>query len=335
MTCTCNFRQLVGIPCRHAIAAMGKRSQRPEDYVDDCYSRATYERCYSYGVSALNGEDMWPSVDVEEMLPPSYKRGPGRPKKLRRREPDEDGNGRKYKRQCIRYRCTKCGQSGHNNRSCKNEVVNPDAQKRKRKPPRNAATVENQDATVENQDAEIGNSDPIIAEPIIVEPDNTANGIPDVIIAEPAGKPTKPTVKPAKPTVKPAKLAKPTGKPTKPSAKLAKPTVKPAKLATPVNDKNPVNPVQPPSKKKSEIIYDVTQLKKKAATKLTWKGRTCCEGSTSKSTSKVLVYNFNHLRRSGRTCYFGPQPKEGAPGTVESNPIEVGVEDNGELTQEN
>jgi len=42
-TCTCNFWQLVGIPCRHVIAAMGKRSQRLEDYVDDCYSRATYE----------------------------------------------------------------------------------------------------------------------------------------------------------------------------------------------------------------------------------------------------------------------------------------------------
>lgn len=71
-TCTCNFWQLVGIPCRHAIAAMGKRSQKPEDYVDDCYSRATYEKCYSYSVSAINGEDMWPVVDVEEMLPPTY-----------------------------------------------------------------------------------------------------------------------------------------------------------------------------------------------------------------------------------------------------------------------
>jgi hypothetical protein len=89
------------------------------------------------------------------------------------------------------------------------------------------------------------------------------------------------------------------------------------------------------SQKNKEMIYDVTQLKKKAATNLTWKGRTCCEGSTSKSTSKVPIYNFNHLRRSGRTCYFGPQPKAGAPGTVDSNPIEIGVEDNGELTQEN
>ena len=32
---------------------------------------------------------MWPVVDAEEMLPTTYKGGPGKPKKLRRREPDE------------------------------------------------------------------------------------------------------------------------------------------------------------------------------------------------------------------------------------------------------
>jgi len=37
----------------------------------------------------------------------------------------------------------------------------------------------------------------------------------------------------------------------------------------------------------------------------------------------VLVYNFKKMRRSGRTCYFGPQPKAGAPGTVEDNSIDL------------
>ncbi|KEH22884.1 hypothetical protein MTR_7g061690 [Medicago truncatula] len=39
--------------------------------------------------------------------------------------------------------------------------------------------------------------------------------------------------------------------------------------------------------------------------------------------SKVLVYNHSRLRRSGRTCYFGPEPKAGAPGTVEDNLIDL------------
>jgi len=29
---------------------------------------------------------------------------------------------------------------------------------------------------------------------------------------------------------------------------------------------------------------------------------------------------------SGRTCYFGPQPKLGVPGTVEENPIDLSDE---------
>jgi len=35
------------------------------------------------------------------------------------------------------------------------------------------------------------------------------------------------------------------------------------------------------------------------------------------------VYNQSRLRRSERTCYFGPQPKEGVPGTVAGNPIDL------------
>jgi len=38
------------------------------------------------------------------------------------------------------------------------------------------------------------------------------------------------------------------------------------------------------------------------------------------------VYNQSRLRRSGRTCNFDLQPKEGAPGTVEDNPIEISDE---------
>jgi len=62
---------------------------------------------------------------------------------------------------------------------------------------------------------------------------------------------------------------------------------------------------------------------------MTWKGRRC-ELSREKAVANVPKYNLN-LRRSGRTCYFGPQPKKGAPGTLETNPIELGTE-NGELT---
>ncbi|CAK8561410.1 unnamed protein product [Lathyrus sativus] len=65
------------------------------------------------------------------MLPPAYKRGPGRPKTLRRKELDENPNkGRTQTSYC----CTTCTVHGHNARSCKSQVVDYEAQKRKRKP---------------------------------------------------------------------------------------------------------------------------------------------------------------------------------------------------------
>jgi hypothetical protein len=63
--------------------------------------------------------------------------------------------------------------------------------------------------------------------------------------------------------------------------------------------------------------------KKKTKLTLTWHGIEC-DGFIKKINSKVPVYNHSSLRRSGRTCYFGPQPKAGAPTTVEDNPIDLG-----------
>lgn len=47
--------------------------------------------CYKHNVTPLNGQYMWSSSNME-MPTPKYKKGPGRPKKLRRREFDENLN---------------------------------------------------------------------------------------------------------------------------------------------------------------------------------------------------------------------------------------------------
>ncbi|RHN58821.1 hypothetical protein MtrunA17_Chr4g0006531 [Medicago truncatula] len=48
-----------------------------------------------------------------------------------------------------------------------------------------------------------------------------------------------------------------------------------------------------------------------------------CDGSVKRKDLKVSMYNHSRLRKSGRTCYFGPHPKAGALGTVEDNPIDL------------
>jgi hypothetical protein len=130
-TCTCNFWDLVGIPCRHAVCAISYQGKDPLDFVDDCYSREKYAASYGFAISAINGVDMWPKppdgVVEEKLLPPLYKRGPGRPKKLRIREFDEDGVRKPRK---GKYHCTTCGASGHNIGLCK-KPQDPNALKRK------------------------------------------------------------------------------------------------------------------------------------------------------------------------------------------------------------
>jgi hypothetical protein len=91
--------------------------------------REAYRACYENNVSPINGMDMWPTVDAEELLPPQYKKGPGRPKKLRFRELDE--NGSRMRRVGVAYRCTHCDKFGHNSRKCQAKEQDPNALKRK------------------------------------------------------------------------------------------------------------------------------------------------------------------------------------------------------------
>ncbi|XP_050875546.1 uncharacterized protein LOC127121414 [Lathyrus oleraceus] len=75
---------------------------------------------------------MWPEVEMEPPLPPAYKNGPGRPKKIRIRESGEDGA--RKRRSGVAYKCTKCDNFGHNAMTCKATTQDPNALKRKRKP---------------------------------------------------------------------------------------------------------------------------------------------------------------------------------------------------------
>ncbi|KAI5434457.1 hypothetical protein KIW84_021338 [Lathyrus oleraceus] len=131
-SCSCNFWELVGIPCRHAVAALSYRKQNPDEFVDACYTREKFALCYGFSVSPINGQDMWPEVDMEPPLPPAYKNGPGRPKKIRIRESGEDGA--RKRRSGVAYKCTKCDNFGHNAMTCKATTQDPNALKRKRKP---------------------------------------------------------------------------------------------------------------------------------------------------------------------------------------------------------
>ncbi|XP_048133712.1 uncharacterized protein LOC115725873 [Rhodamnia argentea] len=68
-TCACREWDLSGIPCKHAICCISFMKFDINDYVDDCFKKDAYEKCYQYFLPAMNGQQMWPKAKI------------GRPKK--------------------------------------------------------------------------------------------------------------------------------------------------------------------------------------------------------------------------------------------------------------
>ncbi|PPR96054.1 hypothetical protein GOBAR_AA24616 [Gossypium barbadense] len=56
------------------------------------------------------------------ILPPTLRWLPGRPTKVRRKEPDELQTTEILSKRGVDMRCSKCKRIGHNKRSCKGEV---------------------------------------------------------------------------------------------------------------------------------------------------------------------------------------------------------------------
>ena len=75
---------------------------------------------YAHGIHALSNQDQWFKTGLTPIIAPISKRKqPGKPKKLRRREPNETipQNGKLKKYHSV-MTCKNCGQRGHNKRSC-------------------------------------------------------------------------------------------------------------------------------------------------------------------------------------------------------------------------
>ncbi|XP_058770844.1 uncharacterized protein LOC131644373 [Vicia villosa] len=154
-SCTCNFWEVIDIPCRHAVGALRFRQQNPEDFVHEYYTRDKYAKCYGCAISPVNGTDMWSEVECEELLPPNYKKGPSRLRKLRIRESGEEGARRRLSG--VSYRCTKCDKVGHNVKSCKRKRQDPNALNRKRiRPNASEESGASQEAATNNTGSHTG-----------------------------------------------------------------------------------------------------------------------------------------------------------------------------------
>ena len=125
-TCTCRRWQLNGIPCLHACAVIYMHKQKPDDYLDACYTIDKYMEGYAPRVFSGEGPNTWPVDDpCDPIMPPIVRRAPGRLKIARQREADEPTNPYKLTRSGYTVKCENCGGLGHNYKSCK-QPLNPD-----------------------------------------------------------------------------------------------------------------------------------------------------------------------------------------------------------------
>lgn len=107
------------MPCMHAIAAIAFRHEKPEDYCHGWLTMGSYNATYEFFVQPTRGQEYWEKTQYTRPVPPPVKRRPGRPKKARRKDGNEDSvsNGR-LKRSYPAFTCSRCGVEGHNCKGC-------------------------------------------------------------------------------------------------------------------------------------------------------------------------------------------------------------------------
>ncbi|GAU46358.1 hypothetical protein TSUD_325000 [Trifolium subterraneum] len=79
----------VGIPCKHACAAISWKNENPEEYCNGWLGLASYKASYEFFIQLVRGETYWEPTPFTKPVPPWVKRIAGRPKKNRRRDETE------------------------------------------------------------------------------------------------------------------------------------------------------------------------------------------------------------------------------------------------------
>ena len=99
----CGYWQISGIPCSHAMAAishyLGKSVMKDKisEFIHTSLSKSAYLQSYRGMIHPIPDQKRWPEVSAcvmtegitKHLLPPPRTVKPGRPKKQRKREPNE------------------------------------------------------------------------------------------------------------------------------------------------------------------------------------------------------------------------------------------------------
>jgi len=129
-TCDCRRWQLSGIPCNHAIACFREDNINPESMVHNCYTIAAYYEAYGYKISPMRDRAHWQKMDATFVHPPTYTKVMGRPKRCRKKTPEEkEKNGaKKLSKHGVTMHCSICKFADHNKKGHHNHMNSPSQQ---------------------------------------------------------------------------------------------------------------------------------------------------------------------------------------------------------------
>jgi hypothetical protein len=129
-SCDCRRWQLSRIPCHHVLACCREDRIDPESLVHSCYSIETYKRAYAHNLHPLRGRAFWAKVNGEHVYPPLYTKVMGRPKKNRKKAPEEKlKKGRTtLSRHGVTMHCSICGLPDHNKKGHANYILSQQAE---------------------------------------------------------------------------------------------------------------------------------------------------------------------------------------------------------------
>ena len=115
-TCDCKRWQLSGIPCHHVIACCSLDRINPDNLVHACYTIDAFNSAYAYNLAPLRGRLFWQNMNAVPIHPPLYTKVMGRPKKNRRKAPEEKMKKgvHIFTKAGVSIHCSVCGVAGHN-----------------------------------------------------------------------------------------------------------------------------------------------------------------------------------------------------------------------------
>ncbi|KAK4837457.1 hypothetical protein QYF36_005672 [Acer negundo] len=118
VTCDCGMWQISGLPCKHDVTVFMYNREFPHDHVHWYYTKEAVKLTYNGAINPIPDESRWHEYHSEHIDPPAKRTKVGRPKKIRKRAPDESRAPSKT----FSNRCQTCKNIGHNSRICKDKV---------------------------------------------------------------------------------------------------------------------------------------------------------------------------------------------------------------------